>query len=152
MAFKHTGTAHAISPERLSNHCQGLRRTFPRFAQNLMSFPFQNRMRPDTRLQIKWRKDAVHPPSCVKFCTLTPNILWHQSRKSWIHHYTFRPNWHNWIEGTYCSIVPLFCFSFWCKIPKILYFWLFYFIVLVIHMSGMYWLILCVVHENCVII
>jgi hypothetical protein len=28
--------ARALFPERLSNHCQGLRSTFPSFAQNLM--------------------------------------------------------------------------------------------------------------------
>jgi hypothetical protein len=36
MPFKHPCTAHAFFPERLSNHCQDLCRTFPKFAQNLM--------------------------------------------------------------------------------------------------------------------
>jgi hypothetical protein len=46
----------------------------PRFAHDNavpLSDPSQNRIRPDTRIQIK--KLAL-PPSCVKFCTLTPKI------------------------------------------------------------------------------
>jgi hypothetical protein len=30
--------AHAFVPERLFNHCQGVHRPYPRFAQNLMLF------------------------------------------------------------------------------------------------------------------
>jgi hypothetical protein len=36
MPFNNPCTAHAFFLEHLSNHCQGLRRTFLRFAQNLM--------------------------------------------------------------------------------------------------------------------
>jgi hypothetical protein len=35
MLFKHPCTAHVFFPDRLSNRCQGLRRTFPRYVQNL---------------------------------------------------------------------------------------------------------------------
>jgi hypothetical protein len=47
-------------PERLSNHCQGLHRTFPEicttFSAVLLSDPSQNRIRPNTPIQIKGRK------------------------------------------------------------------------------------------------
>jgi hypothetical protein len=36
MLFQHLYMAHALFPGRLSNHCQGHRNTFLRFAQNLM--------------------------------------------------------------------------------------------------------------------
>jgi hypothetical protein len=49
-------TSHAFFPERLSNHCQGLRRTFSEVCTEFeavpLSDPSRNRIRPDTRLQI----------------------------------------------------------------------------------------------------
>jgi hypothetical protein len=30
---------------------------------------------PDTQLQIKEHKKSAHPPSCVKFCALTQDIM-----------------------------------------------------------------------------
>jgi hypothetical protein len=39
-----------------------------------LSDPSRNRIRPDTRLQIKGRNKSAWPPSCVKFCSLTPKI------------------------------------------------------------------------------
>jgi hypothetical protein len=39
--------------------------------------PSWNRIGPDTRLQIKGRKESAHPPSCVKFCISTPKICWY---------------------------------------------------------------------------
>jgi hypothetical protein len=38
MPFKHPLMAQAFFPECLSSHCQGLRHTFRRLAQNLMLF------------------------------------------------------------------------------------------------------------------
>jgi hypothetical protein len=65
-------TAHAFFTERLSNHCQGLRRTFSEICTQFyavplsihreiasgqihdpLSVPSRNHIRPDTRLQIK---------------------------------------------------------------------------------------------------
>jgi hypothetical protein len=66
----------AFFPERLSNPCQGLRRTFPRFAYSL-SGPSRNLIRPDTRLQLREHNKSGHPPSCLKFCTLAPVICWY---------------------------------------------------------------------------
>jgi hypothetical protein len=66
-------TAHAFLPERLSNRC-----TFSEICTEFdavpLSAPSRNRIRPDTRLQIKGCKILDHPPSCVKLCTLTPKI------------------------------------------------------------------------------
>jgi hypothetical protein len=49
--------AHAFFPERSFNQCQGLYATFSeictRFDAQLLLDPAQNRIRPDTRLQIK---------------------------------------------------------------------------------------------------
>jgi hypothetical protein len=71
-------TAHAFFPERVSNHCQGLRRTFTQICTKLDAVPLPdppwNRIRPHTRLQIKGRKTSARPPSCVKYCILTPKI------------------------------------------------------------------------------
>jgi hypothetical protein len=76
--FKHLCTAHAFFPERLSNHCQGLHRTFCEIFTNFDAPSFSDRsrirIRPDTRLQIKGSKKSRHPLTCVKFCTLTPKI------------------------------------------------------------------------------
>jgi hypothetical protein len=66
----------------------------------------RNHMRPDTRLQIKGSKKPVPPPTCVKFCTLTPKTCQYyhqqlccatttvvkkqqQTRKLWISPHTF---------------------------------------------------------------
>jgi hypothetical protein len=66
MPFKHRCTAHAFFPERLSNHCQGLRHTFSEICTKSDAIPLsdasQNHARPNTRLQIKGRK---------KICTST---------------------------------------------------------------------------------
>jgi hypothetical protein len=71
-------TAHAFFPEHLSSHCQGLCCTFSEICTTVaavpLSDPSQNSIRPDTRLQIKGLKISAPPPSCVKFCTLTPKI------------------------------------------------------------------------------
>jgi hypothetical protein len=67
-------TAHSFFPDRSSNHCQGLRRTFPeiciKFGVDPLSDPLRNRIRPDTRLQLKGRKKSARPPIGVKFCIL----------------------------------------------------------------------------------
>jgi hypothetical protein len=75
-----------------------------RFAQNLMHLPSdlsQNRISPDTQLQIKGHKKSIHPPSCINVVHLLPTyantisyccitllqVLYrrqHQSRKLWI--------------------------------------------------------------------
>jgi hypothetical protein len=49
-------TARAFSPKLLSKHCQCLHPFFPRFVQNLT----RNRIRPESRLQIKRRKKPSH--------------------------------------------------------------------------------------------
>jgi hypothetical protein len=71
-------TANAFFPGRLSNHCQRLRRTpyeiCTKFDAVSLSDPSRNHISPDTRLEIKGRKKSARPPSCVKFCTLTPKI------------------------------------------------------------------------------
>jgi hypothetical protein len=71
-------TAHAFYPERLSNHCQGLRLTFYeiciKFDAHSQSDLSRNSIMPDTRLQIKGSKKVARPPRSLKFCTLTPNI------------------------------------------------------------------------------
>jgi hypothetical protein len=60
MPFKCPCTAHVFFPELLSNHCQGLRRTFSeiytKFVTVPLSDPSRNRIRPDTRLQTIGRK------------------------------------------------------------------------------------------------
>jgi hypothetical protein len=66
MPFKHPCMPHALFPERLSNHCQGLRRTFSnictKFDAAPLSDPSRNHSRPDKELQIKARKNQhVHP-------------------------------------------------------------------------------------------
>jgi hypothetical protein len=71
-------TAYAFLPEHLSNRCQALRRTFPesctKFDDVPLSDPSRNRIRPHAQLQIKGRKKAAFPPSCVKCYTLTSKI------------------------------------------------------------------------------
>jgi hypothetical protein len=59
-------TDHAFFPERLPNHYQGLRRTFSKICTKFSAVhlldPSRNRFRPDTRIQIKGRKNEhVHP-------------------------------------------------------------------------------------------
>jgi hypothetical protein len=34
----------------------------------------RNRFGPDTRLQIRGRKESAHPPSCMKLCTRASKI------------------------------------------------------------------------------
>jgi hypothetical protein len=70
--------SHAFFLKRLSNHCQGLHCSFSEiciksYAVHL-SDPIQRHTRQDTRLQAKERKKSTHPPTCVKFCTLTSKI------------------------------------------------------------------------------
>jgi hypothetical protein len=68
------GMAHVFSLERLSNLCQGLRRTFSEICTKCDAVPLpdpsRNDVRSDTRLQIKVFKKSARPPSCVK-CTST---------------------------------------------------------------------------------
>jgi hypothetical protein len=68
---------HALFPERLSNHGQGLRCTLSEICTKCdavpLSDPSRNRIR-TPGLQIKGRKKSACPPSCVKFCTLTPEM------------------------------------------------------------------------------
>lgn len=64
--FKHSCMAHAVFPERLSNHSQVLHRTFSRFTQNLMhimSYGSRNIIRLDSQLQIKGRKNQNVRPA-----------------------------------------------------------------------------------------
>jgi hypothetical protein len=65
-------------PERLSNHWQGLHRTFSKIRTQFdavpLSDPSWNRIRPDTRLQIKGHKKSACPSRCMTFCTLTSKI------------------------------------------------------------------------------
>jgi hypothetical protein len=98
-------TARAFFPERLTNHCQGVRHTlfeiYTKCDAQLLSDPSRNRVRPDTRLQIKWRKKSAHQPSGANFVHWLPRhastntyryitllqqlYRWrHQSRKLWI--------------------------------------------------------------------
>jgi hypothetical protein len=86
-------TAHAFFPERLSNYCQDLHHTFSdiytKFAAVPLLDPLQNHIRPVTRLQIKGHKKSAHPPSWVKFCTLTPKICIVLSFVVASHYYNF---------------------------------------------------------------
>jgi hypothetical protein len=81
-------TAHAFFTERLSKSFSGLRLTLFNIYTNFnavpLSDPSRNRIRPDTRLQIKGRKKSTRSPSCVKICTLTPTI-WYYYRLP-LHH------------------------------------------------------------------
>jgi hypothetical protein len=76
-----TCLAHAFFPERLSDRCQGLRSTFSEICTKFDAIPLldpsYNCIRPFTQLQIKGRKKSEHPPSSVKFCTVTPKICWY---------------------------------------------------------------------------
>jgi hypothetical protein len=68
-ALEFPRTAHDFFPEHLSNQFQGLRRTFSEIFTKIdavpLSDPLRIRIRPDTRLQIKGRKNSAPPPSCV---------------------------------------------------------------------------------------
>jgi hypothetical protein len=98
-------TADAFFPQRLSNHCQGIRGTFSEICTKFdgvpLSDPSRNRIRRGTRLQIKGRKNQhVHPAAwnCVPWlprytntiiyrCIVLLQLLhrWqNQSRKLWI--------------------------------------------------------------------
>jgi hypothetical protein len=69
--------AHVFFPERLSNHCSNLRRTFSeictKFDAHLLLDPSRNLIRPDTRLQIELRKKIS---TSAQLCTLTPKICY----------------------------------------------------------------------------
>jgi hypothetical protein len=71
-------TARAVFPERLSNHCQGLRRTSSDICTQSdavpLSDPSQNHIKPDTRLQIKGRKHQLVRTAAWNFGILTPRI------------------------------------------------------------------------------
>jgi hypothetical protein len=60
VSFNFPCTAHAFFPERLSNHFQGLRRTFSEICAKCdavpLSDPSRNHIRPDIRFQINGRK------------------------------------------------------------------------------------------------
>jgi hypothetical protein len=47
---------------------------FPRLAQKLKLFLCQIHRKIASWLQIRGRKISARPPSCVKFCALTPKI------------------------------------------------------------------------------
>jgi hypothetical protein len=70
--------AYALFLERLSNHRQGLHRTFSKICTQFDAVPLLdpslNCMRTDTRLQIEGRNKPARPPSCMKFCIPTPKI------------------------------------------------------------------------------
>jgi hypothetical protein len=114
-------------PEWMSNCCQGLHCTFSdictKFDDVSMSDPLQNHTRPDTRLLIKGQNSA-RSPSCMKFCTLTPEICstiiycliatlqllyrWQrQSRKLWtpLVISAFSLNRLYWSDGFHCCLV-----------------------------------------------
>jgi hypothetical protein len=68
-------TARAFFAERLSNRCQGLRRTFSEIYSKFRAVPLSDlsryHIRPDTRLQIKGHKIRI----CTQLhdiCTLAP--------------------------------------------------------------------------------
>jgi hypothetical protein len=65
-------TAHGFFPELLSNRCLDLHHTFLDAVP--LSDPSRNRIRPDTRLQIKGRKESARATNCAKCCTLAPKI------------------------------------------------------------------------------
>jgi hypothetical protein len=50
-------------------------KTCTKFDAVLLLDPLWNRIRPDTWLQIDGCKKSARPPSCLKFCTLTPKML-----------------------------------------------------------------------------
>jgi hypothetical protein len=97
-------TAHTSFPERLSNHCQGLCRTFSEictFDIVPLLAPSRNSIRQDTRLQIKGRKNQQIHSSAWNFvhrvpiyantvtyhcscCTVLLYRWQHQSWKLWI--------------------------------------------------------------------
>jgi hypothetical protein len=79
LSFSSPCMAYAVlPPERLFNHCRCLCLQFSEICSNCNAVtlldPSRNRIRPDTRLQIKGRKESAHPISCLKFYTLTPKI------------------------------------------------------------------------------
>jgi hypothetical protein len=71
-------TVHAFFPEGLSNLCQGLRLNFSEICTKLYAYslsdPLRNRIRSDTRLQIKGRNKSADTLSWVNFRILTPKI------------------------------------------------------------------------------
>jgi hypothetical protein len=78
--FKQPCTADAFFPRRLYNHYHNHNRLIfseicIKFVAVPLSDPSRNRIRTDTGLQINGRKKLTRPPSYVKFCTLTPEIL-----------------------------------------------------------------------------
>jgi hypothetical protein len=74
-------TAYAFFPKRLSNHCQSLRRPFSEICTTFdavpLSDPSQNRIRPDTLLQIKLRKRHVKVHPAEWNYTLTPKTCYY---------------------------------------------------------------------------
>jgi hypothetical protein len=98
--------AHAFFPQRVSNHCQSLRRTFSEISTKFdaavpTSDPSQSRIKSDTRLHIKGRKNQHVLPAACSFVHWLPryatNIVYlsitllqllyrwqHQFRKLWI--------------------------------------------------------------------
>jgi hypothetical protein len=60
-------TAHAFLSERLSNHCRGLRCTVSEICTKFdavpLSEPSPNLIRPETRLQMKGRKNQHFEPA-----------------------------------------------------------------------------------------
>jgi hypothetical protein len=72
-------TAHAFFHERLYNHCQRLRLTFPEICTKSdlvpLSDQLRNRIRPVTRLQIKGCKKSARPPRCEILYTNSLDML-----------------------------------------------------------------------------
>jgi hypothetical protein len=68
--------AHAFFTERLSNHWQGLHRTFSEICRKFdavsLSDPAWNRIMPNARLQIKGHTNSARPHRCVIFYKLDP--------------------------------------------------------------------------------
>jgi hypothetical protein len=80
MPFKHLCTANAFFPERMSNHCQGIRHTFSeiciKFDAHSLSLCQLHRETASGQINNskKGRKKSARPPGCMKFCTLPPKI------------------------------------------------------------------------------
>jgi hypothetical protein len=71
--------AHASFPECFSIHCQGLCRTFSEICTKFDAVPLLdptwNRISDIYNFKKENVKKLPCPSSCVKFCTLTPNML-----------------------------------------------------------------------------
>jgi hypothetical protein len=105
MPFKYPCTAHVFFPDRLSNHCQGVHCIFSKICTkpdaHSLSDPSRNRIRSNTRLQMKGRNNqhfhwaawnVVHwlpryASTTIYRCIALLQLLYrwqHQSRKLWM--------------------------------------------------------------------